>query len=93
MNDPIEERLKAARGPAMPSEVEARIRMRLRAELPRHRPGKTRRLARRGPYGQLLLLLALLLTAGWVVRHQVTPVLQAAWERVHCVVDPGARKP
>jgi hypothetical protein len=93
LKDSLEEKLKALRGPEMPSEVEARIRKRLRTESLRRPPGKTRRFTQRGSYGQLMLLLTLLLTAGWVLRHDVAPVLRAAWERAHCLIDPGAKKP
>jgi hypothetical protein len=87
VKDSLEEKLKAVPGPEMPAEVEARIRKRLMAETPRHPPGKALRFAKRVPYGQLVLLMALLLTAGWVLQHEVAPVLRAAWERVHCLVE------
>ena len=92
VKDSLEEKLKELRGPEMPSEVEARIRERLKAEALRPR-GRARRFMKRGSRGQFLLLLSLLLTAGWVLRHEVAPVLRSAWERAHCLVDPGAKKP
>ena len=92
VKDPLEEKLKALRSPKMPAAVEARIRRRLAAEALRHPPGRARRFARRGSYGQWVLLLALLLTASWVLRHTVAPVLRAAWERAHCLVETPPRK-
>lgn len=92
MKASLEDKLNMLRGPKMPSAVEARIRKRLIAEALRHPPGKPRPFGRRGGYGQLMLLVALLLTAGWVLRQHVAPVFQAAWERAHCLVDPTVRK-
>ena len=88
----LEESLKALRGPAMPEDVEARVRRRLAA----HSPSPARRVAPRmflrASYAQLALLLALLLVAGWVIRDRVMPTMRSLWERAHCLIDPSAGK-
>ena len=74
----------------MPEEVESRVRRRLQAEMAVSRANK---FLRRAPAWQLVVLLSLLIAAGWVFRAQVAPVLREAWERAHCLVDPSAKKP
>ena len=93
VKETLEDKLEAMRGPAMPPDVEARVRQRLQAQTQRHPLAKPRRSLLHASYGQLALLLALLLVAGWVLRHEVAPVLRAAWERAHCLVDPRAKQP
>lgn len=88
----LEDKLERLRGPAIPVEVEARIRRRLQTEATRP-PSKVRRFGQRVSPGQLALLLVLLLLAGWVVCHEVVPVLRDAWERAHCPPDSGAKRP
>ncbi len=76
----------------MPAEVEARIRQRLWREAGRQPSGPTRRLALRGSPAQVLLLLALMTVAGWVVAHNIVPVAKAIWERTHCAPTPAQIK-
>jgi hypothetical protein len=89
----LEDKLKAMRRPTMPPEVEARIRQRLRSEAQRRPSVRPRRRARRVSYAQVALLIVLLAAAAWVVRRNVLPVLRAAWERAHCLVDSAPGKP
>ena len=91
VND-LEDRLEALRGPAMPAEVEGRIRQRLRGEALRHPSVRRLRPARRVSFAQIALLFVLLATAAWVVRNNVMPVLRAVWERAHCLVDSSQGK-
>lgn len=88
----LERRLEAMRGPAMPADVEARIRQRLQSEA-QFRPSARRlRPTRRVSLAQIALLAVLLAAAAWVVRKSVMPALRSAWERAHCLVDPSQGK-
>jgi hypothetical protein len=84
----LEDKLEAMRGPAMPAEVEARVRRRLVAAMAGPTPKPGRRIIKRASYGQLALLAVLLLTAGWVVRSRIMPTLRAIWERAQCLIVP-----
>ena len=88
----LEESLKALRGPAMPEDVEARVRRHLRGELASPVERGAHRMFLRASYAQLALLLALLLVAGWVVRDRVMPTMRSLWERAHCLIHPSADK-
>jgi len=92
VNDPLEDKLQATQGPAMPPDVETRVRQRLHAELDimavrlktkRTAPGtQARRFLQKASYAQVLLLVVLTIVAGWVVVHELIPVLQSTWERL-----------
>ena len=87
----LEDRLEALHGPMMPADVEARVRHRV---FERPEPASNKgRLTLRASYAQLIVLLVLLVAAGYVFKSSVGPVLRSAWERAHCLVDPGAKKP
>src|SRR5262245_4488394 len=87
VKDSLESHLEAMRGPAMPADVEVRIRQRLLAEAQERpdtpSPGRRQRIG----YAQWVVLAMLLLTAVWAVRQSVLPTLRAAWERTHCLPD------
>lgn len=93
VKDPLEEQLDALRGPPMPFDVEERVRKRLSTEALQHPHAHARRFGRWGSVGHLLVLLALLLVVGWVLRRRVAPVVKAAWEGAHRVADTCAGQP
>ena len=92
----LEDKLMSLRGPAMPRDVESRIRTRLMGEAA-ERPAARRpavkpwRFVARPSLVQLALLLVLAGAACWVLRSEVAPVLRAAWERAHCLIEPGTK--
>ena len=88
--DQMDERLRRAGGPKMPELMEARVRRRIRSEMFRE-PRRSERIHLPPLAWKLIALAALLVAAGLVFRSQVTPVLRAAWERAHCLVDPPER--
>ncbi len=87
MKDTVEDRLAALGGRPMPPGVEERIRRRLAAGGP-YRRAPARRVHRIGSLHQWIVLAMLVIIAAWTVRLQVLPVLRAAWERAHCLVEP-----
>jgi hypothetical protein len=88
----LEGQLEALMGPAMPAEVESRIRRRLQSQSSQPAISVVSRFLQSATAKQIAILLALLLVAGWVFRQQVAPVLQDAWNRTHCWIDPSAKK-
>jgi hypothetical protein len=76
----------------MPQDVEARILQRLASATGRRPSRSPRGIGRRASVLKWLILAVLVLTATWVVRRNVLPVLRAAWERAHCFVDPPKGK-
>jgi len=80
----LEEKLEAMRGPAMPSDVEARIRKRIVAEVNGPIASASRRYASKVTPMRLLVLIALMLAAAWIVYGSMIPTLRSVWERTHC---------
>jgi len=76
----------------MPQDVEARVRQRLASAMGRRPTRSPRGSGLRTSVIKWLILAVLVLTATWVVRRNVLPVVRAAWERAHCFVDPPKGK-
>jgi hypothetical protein len=79
----LEDSLNTYRGPAMPADVEQRIRQRIMNDLSLS-PRGAQRLIGRFSLAQALLLAALLIAMAWTVQSSVLPTLRSLWERSHC---------